>query len=410
MATTPLFTPALASLGDLVPHDGLLSPDELEQIAARHGRPAGAVGAARPRGCRAAAATSSCTRTSGWTPGSSRGCPARRPATTTTTSRASGSPSRRAASGRTCWSTAARTSRSGLRAGDSRQGGPGYIHRVRHDDGQPAVTIHVYSPRLDWVGQYRLGDDGVVRREVRPGRERAHRAAHRAGRARPRPRAVLSRRFDARPLAPETWADLEELFGRPRRLDRPRLLVHVLSAGRGSPACVGRTTSASSARSIESGAAAGSRVGVRCGGRPEAAGIEPSGRVTTTRTLRRSAGDEARSTTQDVAGSDRLARYVDRAHRGRGLQHRLDRARAIDFARDERALRLLEAYPVDKPDRSARRLHVLRRARASTSERGSARSSAARRRRVVMRSATPPAGARRSAFGGGSRRGARTTR
>jgi hypothetical protein len=25
----------------------------------------------------------------------------------------------------------------------------------------------------------------------------------------------LSRRFDARPLTPETWADLEELFGRP---------------------------------------------------------------------------------------------------------------------------------------------------------------------------------------------------
>jgi hypothetical protein len=57
-----------------------------------------------------------------------------------------------------------------LRPGDARSGGPGYIHRVRHDLGEPAVTIHVYSPRLDWVGQYRLGDDGVVRREVRPGR------------------------------------------------------------------------------------------------------------------------------------------------------------------------------------------------------------------------------------------------
>ena len=57
-----------------------------------------------------------------------------------------------------------------LRPGHSRQGGPGYIHRVRHEVGGPAVTIHVYSPRLDWVGQYRLGDGGVVRREVRPGR------------------------------------------------------------------------------------------------------------------------------------------------------------------------------------------------------------------------------------------------
>jgi hypothetical protein len=57
-----------------------------------------------------------------------------------------------------------------LSAGDSRQGDPSYIHRVRHWDGAPAVTIHVYSPRLEWVGQYRLGDDGVVRREPSPGR------------------------------------------------------------------------------------------------------------------------------------------------------------------------------------------------------------------------------------------------
>jgi hypothetical protein len=58
-----------------------------------------------------------------------------------------------------------------LRPGDSRQGGPGYIHRVRHETGEPAVTIHVYSPRLDWVGQYRLDEaTAVVRREIRPGR------------------------------------------------------------------------------------------------------------------------------------------------------------------------------------------------------------------------------------------------
>ena len=57
-----------------------------------------------------------------------------------------------------------------LREGATRQGGPGYIHRVNHDEGTPAVTVHVYSPRLDWVGQYRLAEDGVVQREVRPGR------------------------------------------------------------------------------------------------------------------------------------------------------------------------------------------------------------------------------------------------
>jgi hypothetical protein len=32
------------------------------------------------------------------------------------------------------------------------------------------VTVHVYSPRLDWVGQYRIDDEGIVRREVQPGR------------------------------------------------------------------------------------------------------------------------------------------------------------------------------------------------------------------------------------------------
>ena len=33
MSTEPLFVPALASLDDLVPHEGLLTPDELEDIA-----------------------------------------------------------------------------------------------------------------------------------------------------------------------------------------------------------------------------------------------------------------------------------------------------------------------------------------------------------------------------------------
>lgn len=57
-----------------------------------------------------------------------------------------------------------------LRPGHTRKGGPGYIHRVSHAEGTPAVTVHVYSPRLDWVGQYRVDEDGVVRREVQPGR------------------------------------------------------------------------------------------------------------------------------------------------------------------------------------------------------------------------------------------------
>jgi GNAT superfamily N-acetyltransferase len=42
--------------------------------------------------------------------------------------------------------------------------------------------------------------------------------------------------------------------------------------------------------------------------------------------------------------------YVAKSHRGRGLQHRL-LAAAIDWARSQ-GVRLLEAYPVDKPERS----------------------------------------------------------
>jgi hypothetical protein len=169
VSTEPIFVPALPSLEGLVPHDGLLSPDELEALA-------GAI-AARPdiweplvhadpeRRCyelvyedgRMDAWILS------WMPGQGTGfhdhyisgvglCVARGCVREDIMVYGGEPQSRR------------------LGAGATRQGGPGYIHRVNHDEGHPAVTVHVYSPRLDWVGQYRLAEDGVVRREVRPGR------------------------------------------------------------------------------------------------------------------------------------------------------------------------------------------------------------------------------------------------
>jgi GNAT superfamily N-acetyltransferase len=42
--------------------------------------------------------------------------------------------------------------------------------------------------------------------------------------------------------------------------------------------------------------------------------------------------------------------FVAKAHRGQGLQHRLLGA-GVDYARDQ-GVRLLEADPVDKPERS----------------------------------------------------------
>jgi hypothetical protein len=167
--TEALFVPALSSLDDFVSHDGLLAPDELEDVArAIAGRTdvwEPLVHANASRRCyelvyedeRMDAWILS------WMPGQGTGfhdhyissvglCVARGAVREDLMVYGAADQSRE------------------LRPGDSRQGGPGYIHRVSHHDGQPAVTVHVYSPRLDWVGQYRLADDGVVQREVRPGR------------------------------------------------------------------------------------------------------------------------------------------------------------------------------------------------------------------------------------------------
>jgi len=171
MASTaePLFVPALASLDDLVPHEGILDPEELEEIARAI--------AARPEFWRPLARVDRERRryellfedermdawVLSWMPG-----------------QATGFHDHYISSVGLCMaqgSVREDQMRYGiphverhLRPGDSRRGDPGYIHRVRYEDGEPAVTIHVYSPRLDWVGQYRLGEDGVVRREPSPGR------------------------------------------------------------------------------------------------------------------------------------------------------------------------------------------------------------------------------------------------
>ena len=39
------------------------------------------------------------------------------------------------------------------------------IHRVLHDGGGPAITIHAYSPPLTRMGAYRLGPGGELERE-----------------------------------------------------------------------------------------------------------------------------------------------------------------------------------------------------------------------------------------------------
>ena len=42
------------------------------------------------------------------------------------------------------------------------------IHRVAHEAGEPAVTIHVYSPPLRAMGSYVVDPNGALRRESLP--------------------------------------------------------------------------------------------------------------------------------------------------------------------------------------------------------------------------------------------------
>ena len=169
MTVESMFVPALASLDDLVPHDGLLSTDELDEVARGLAtqddiwQPLVHADPERRRYELVYEDDRMDAWILSWMPGQGTGfhdhyisgvglCVARGCVREDIMVYGGEPQSRR------------------LSEGATRQGGPGYIHRVNHDEGLPAVTIHVYSPRLDWVGQYRLAEDGVVRREVRPGR------------------------------------------------------------------------------------------------------------------------------------------------------------------------------------------------------------------------------------------------
>ena len=58
-----------------------------------------------------------------------------------------------------------------LRAGATRKGPPGYIHSVAWGEGEPAVSVHAYSPPLLRVGQYRVDDQGILERRSERGRQ-----------------------------------------------------------------------------------------------------------------------------------------------------------------------------------------------------------------------------------------------
>jgi hypothetical protein len=58
-----------------------------------------------------------------------------------------------------------------LVVGDGRAAGSDYIHCLEWETGEPALSVHVYSPPLAVVGQYRHDDNGVLHRLSQSGRD-----------------------------------------------------------------------------------------------------------------------------------------------------------------------------------------------------------------------------------------------
>jgi GNAT superfamily N-acetyltransferase len=151
--------------------------------------------------------------------------------------------------------------------------------------------------------------------------------------------------FEARPLTPQTWADLEALFALPggsivrgcwcmyyRRSgkvsvsarageDNKQQLCDLVSAGT-VPGLVGYVDGAPSGW-------------ISLGPREDYAKLQRS---------------RIMKPVDDAEVWSVVCTYVAKAYRGQGVQHRL-LAAGVDFARSQ-GVRLLEAYPVDKPERS----------------------------------------------------------
>jgi GNAT superfamily N-acetyltransferase len=156
---------------------------------------------------------------------------------------------------------------------------------------------------------------------------------------------VRSVGFETRPLTPSSWADLEALFALPGG-----------SIVRGCWCMYYRT---SGAVSVSAAAAPANRRGLRelvdrgvvpglvgyVDGRP--VGWISLGPREDYAKLRRS---PIMKPVDDREVWSVVCTYVAKQHRGQGLQHRLLDG-AIEHARDH-GVKLLEAYPVDKPQRS----------------------------------------------------------
>jgi GNAT superfamily N-acetyltransferase len=152
-------------------------------------------------------------------------------------------------------------------------------------------------------------------------------------------------RFEAHPLTPATWTDLETLFDMPGgSIVRGCWCMFYRRTGR---VPVGRAAGTSNKEQLCDLVDAGVTPGLvgYVDGSP--VGWISLGPREDYLKLRRS---PVMKPVDDRPVWSVVCTYVAKSQRGRGLQHRLLRA-GIDFARDN-GVRLMEAYPVDKPQRS----------------------------------------------------------
>ena len=155
---------------------------------------------------------------------------------------------------------------------------------------------------------------------------------------------LMAKRFIAAALTHDTWSDLEELFGRPGG-----------SIVRGCWCMAYRKSRSGYVDDLGAGNKEQLRAMLDHDPPPGLIGYldgDPVGWISLGPRedylkLRRS---PVMKPVDDVDVWSIVCTYVDKAHRGLGVQHKL-LAAAIDYARDH-GVRMLEAYPVDKPERS----------------------------------------------------------
>ena len=156
----------------------------------------------------------------------------------------------------------------------------------------------------------------------------------------------MTARFDARPLTPETWADLEELFDLPGgSIVRGCWCMYYRRSGKVSVSgAAGAENKRQLCELVEGGTVPG-LVGYLDGTPVGWISLGPR------EDYLKLARSRIMKPVDDAEVWSVVCTYVARAQRGKGLQHRL-LAAAVDYARDN-GVRLLEAYPEDKPTRSA---------------------------------------------------------